>query len=261
MYRPSPRPSHILVTGASSGIGAALARRYAGPGVRLALTGRNRDRLEAVAEACRTRGADTVVCACDVRNAEAMRGFIEEVDTQFPIAMVIANAGFGGKMVIAGPSGEAADVARAIFEINVIGVVNTVAPLLPRFVAREKGHVVIVSSLAALIPLPDAPAYSASKAAVRSYGEALRRLLEPCNVQVSIVCPGFIDTPMSESLGGPRPFLWSAERAADAIAAGLARGKSEICFPWQLSMLAKLSARLPPSILQHLRSSVRKASR
>jgi short-subunit dehydrogenase len=261
MYRPLSGPSHIFVTGASSGIGAALARRYAGPRVRLALTGRNRDRLEAVAEACRTRGADTVVRACDVRNAEAMRAFIEEVDAQFPIAMVIANAGFGGKMVMAGPSGEPADVARAIFDINVIGVVNTVAPLLPRLVARKKGHVVIMSSLAAFLPLPDAPAYSASKAAVRGYGEALRRLLAPNNVHVSVVCPGFVDTPMSESLDGPRPFLWSAERAADAIAAGLTRGKIEICFPWQLSILTKVSAHLPPSLLQRLRNSVRKRSR
>lgn len=261
MYSPVPGPSHILVTGASSGVGAALARHYAGPGVRLALTGRNPDRLDAVAKACRTRGAEPVICVCDVRDAEAMRVFIEEVDTQFPITMVIANAGFGGKTVIAGPSGELAEVARTIFEINVIGVVNTVAPLLPRFVAREEGHVVIMSSLAALLPLPDAPAYSASKAAVRSYGEALRRLLEPNNVHVSVVCPGFIDTPMSDSLDGPRPFLWSAERAADAIAAGLARRKREICFPWQLSMLTKMSAHLPPSLLQRLRKSVRKHSR
>jgi len=250
-------PSHVLVTGASSGIGAALARRYAGPGVRLTLVGRNRERLEAVALACRTRGAETAVGACDVRDAEAMLAFLADVDDHSPITILIANAGVGGEQVIAGPSGETAEIARTIFEINVVGVVNTIAPLLPRLVARGKGHIVIMSSLAAFLPLPEAPAYSASKAAVRLYGEALRRLLAPRHVRVSVVCPGFVDTPMSASLPGPRPLLWSAERAADAIVAGLARGKHEICFPWTLSMLAKISAYLPPVIVQRLRPAVR----
>ncbi|HLY07540.1 MAG TPA: SDR family NAD(P)-dependent oxidoreductase [Rhizomicrobium sp.] len=253
-------PLHVFVTGASSGIGAALARRYAGPDVRLTLTGRNRERLDTVAQACRTRGAETAVNTCDVRDAEAMRAFIEEIDGQWPIAMMIANAGVGGEQVIAGPSGEKAEIARAIFEINVIGVVNTIVPLLPRLVARGKGHVVIMSSLAAFVALPDAPAYSASKAAVRLYGEALRPLLAPRRVRVTVVCPGFVDTPMSASLPGPRPLLWSAERAADAIVAGLARGKNEICFPWALSMLAKTSAYLPATTMQRLRRAIRSRS-
>lgn len=253
-------PAHVFVTGASSGIGAALARRYAGPDVRLTLTGRNRDRLEAVASACRARGSETAVGICDVRDAEAMRAFIEEIDGRSPIAMLIANAGVGGEQVIAGPSGEKAEIARMIFEINVVGVVNTIVPLLPRLVAREKGHIVIMSSLAAFVALPDAPAYSASKAAVRVYGKALAHLLAPRNVRVSVVCPGFVDTPMSASLPGPRPLLWSAERAADAIAAGLARGKNEICFPWALSMLARTSAYLPQVIVQPLRRAVRSRS-
>jgi len=252
--------SHLFVTGASSGIGAALAQRYAAPNVRLTLAGRNRDRLEAVASACRLRGAEAAVRVCDVRDAQTMRAFIDEADGRLPVAMLIANAGVGGKQVIAGPSGEAAEIARTIFEINVVGVVNTIAPLLPRLVARGKGHIVIMSSLAAFVALPDAPAYSASKAAVRVYGEALRRLLAPRNVRVSVVCPGFVDTPMSASLPGPRPLLWSAERAADAIFAGLARGKNEICFPWQLSVLAKTSAYLPPALVQRLRHRIRSSS-
>lgn len=260
MYDTLATPSHILVTGASSGIGAALARRYAGPDIRLTLVGRDRGRLDAVAHACKTRGAETAIGVCDVRDAERMRAFIEGADGELPIAMVIANAGIGGEQVIAGPSGETAEIARAIFEINVVGVVNTITPILPRLVARGKGHIVIMSSLAAFIPLPDAPAYSASKAAVRIYGEALRHLLAPRNVRVSVVCPGFVNTPMSASLAGPRPLLWSAERAADAIIAGLARGKKEICFPWQLEMLARMSAHLPPGIVQRLRRGIRNRS-
>lgn len=250
--------SHILVTGASSGIGAALARRYAAPGVHLSLTGRNRERLDVVAGECEVRGAETTAGVCDVRDATALRGFIEDVDGRQRITMVIANAGVGGKLVIAGQSGETADVAREIFETNVMGVVNTIVPLLPRFVARREGHVVIMSSLAALVALPEAPAYSASKAAVRVYGQALDRLLAPRNVRVTVVCPGFVETPMSAGLPGPRPVLWSAERAADAITAALARGKREICFPWQLTALAKLSAHLPPAVVQGLRRHIRK---
>ena len=257
MPGPLRPPSHILITGASSGIGAALSRRYASSGVRLSLIGRRRERLDAVAQECKTRGAQCIACVCDVRNAEQMRCLIEEIDGQNPVAMVIANAGIGGGFVLAGVSGEAIHVAREIFETNVMGVLNTVMPLVPRFVARGAGHIVIMSSLAALVALPEAPVYSASKAAVRAYGQALGRLLESQNVSVTVVCPGFVETPMSASLRRPRPFLWSAERAADAIVARLARGKREICFPWPLSMLARMSAHLPPALVQHLRQRIK----
>jgi short-subunit dehydrogenase len=251
-------PPHILITGASSGIGAALARRYAAPGVHLSLTARNRTRLEAVARECEARSAETSLCTCDVRDAEAMRAFIEGVDGRQSIAMVIANAGVGGELVLAGSSGEEPKVAREIFETNVVGVVNSTAPLLARFAARGEGHVVIMSSLAALVALPEAPAYSASKAAVRVYGHALGPLLAPRHVRVTVVCPGFVETPMSASLPGPRPFLWSAESAAGRIVAGLARGEREICFPWQLTVLAKLGGRLPPALVQALRRRIRR---
>ena len=252
VYNTVTAPSHVLVTGASSGIGAALARRYAEPGVCLTLTGRNRNRLEDVALACRSRGAEAITAPCDVRDAAAMHTLVEAADERSPISTAIANAGLGGIQVIAGAAGESAETARDIFAINVMGVVNTIAPLLPRLVARGQGHVVIMSSLAAFVPLADAPAYSASKAAVRMYGAALRTLLAPQNVRVSVVCPGFVDTPMSGSLPGVRPFLWSAERAADFIVGRLARSQDEICFPWQLSMLARLSAHLPSGFVQRL---------
>jgi short-subunit dehydrogenase len=250
-------PSHILITGASSGIGAALAKRYAAPGVRLSLTARHRERLVNILQACQARGAETTGGVCDVRNADALRAFVEEVDDQQPITMVIANAGVGGEFVIAGTSGERADVAREIFETNVMGVANSIIPLLPRFLARGEGHVVIMSSLAAFVGLPDAPVYSASKAAVRVYGQALHRLLSPRSIRVTVVCPGFVDTPMSASLPGPRPFLWSAERAANRIVKGLARGEHEISFPWLLTTLAKLSGHLPPALVRRLRQRIR----
>jgi short-subunit dehydrogenase len=246
--RPDP-PRHVLITGASSGIGAALARSYARAGVRLSLTARNSKRLEQIATQCRSLGAETGSEAIDVCDAHALPIWIEACDTHQPVDMVIANAGMGGERVMATPSGEALSVAHDIVATNIMGVANTIIPLLPRFVARGKGHVVIMSSLAAYIGLPQAPLYSASKAAIRIYGQGLHRLLVPKGIHVTIICPGFVDTPMSASVPGERPFLWTTERAARRIMAGLARGEREIAFPWTLATLTRLANLLPPSWL------------
>ncbi|HEY2445628.1 MAG TPA: SDR family NAD(P)-dependent oxidoreductase, partial [Rhizomicrobium sp.] len=120
------------------------------------------------------------------------------------------------------------------------------------FLARRKGHVVIMSSLAAHLGLPDAPLYSASKAAIRIYGHGLRRLIADKGVLVTVVCPGFVTTPMSAGVPGPQPFRWSAERAATRIAEGLARGEREISFPWQLALLSRLAAALPAPVIDPL---------
>ncbi|HEY6578620.1 MAG TPA: SDR family NAD(P)-dependent oxidoreductase [Rhizomicrobium sp.] len=245
-------PSHVLITGASSGIGAALARRYARPGMGLSLTARNAERLEQVAAECRAAGADVFGQTLDVCDAAALSAWVEDCDTRRPIDLVIANAGVGGERVIATAVGEPLSVAHEIVATNILGVANTVIPLLPRFVARRKGHIAIMSSLAAYIGLPQAPLYSASKAAIRIYGDALRSLLAPNGVTVTVICPGFVDTPMSASVPGGRPFLWSAERAAVRIGAGLARGQREISFPWPLAALARLASILPPPLLDSL---------
>ena len=141
--------------------------------------------------------------------------------------------------------GESGSIARQIFMTNVLGVVNTVTPLLPRFVARGHGQIAILSSLAGLVALPACPAYSASKAAIRSYGAALRALLAPTGVKVSVVCPGFVDTPMSAGLPFRPPFLWPADRAALHIARALARGRREIVFPWPLAVGVRVLSLLP----------------
>jgi short-subunit dehydrogenase len=252
-------PAHILITGASSGIGAALARRYARRGVLLSLTARNDVRIAQVAQECRQSGAESEWRTADVTDAENLRAWIEDCDARRPVDMVIANAGVGGVKVIATATGESSAIASEIVGTNILGVTNTVIPLLPRFVARGKGHVVIMSSLAAHLGLPDAPLYSASKAAVRIYAEGLRRLLASTGVRVTVVCPGFVATPMSASIAGRPPLIWSAERAADRIVAGLARGKREISFPWPLAVLAKLASALPSplsdSFLQRTRRS------
>jgi short-subunit dehydrogenase len=250
---------HVLITGASSGIGAALARRFAQAGTSLSLTGRDPARLQHVAELCRGAGAETEWHAADITDVGAVAAWIAACDARLPVDIVIANAGIGGADVIAPDTGEPLEQAYKIVATNILGVANTVIPLLPRFTARGRGHVVIMSSLAAYIGLPQAPLYSASKAAVRVYGQGLRRLLAPRGVRVTVVCPGFVETPMSASVPGIRPLMWSVDRAADRIACGIVRGEGEISFPWPLAVLARIADALPPSLVDPFLARARRS--
>ncbi len=250
--RPRVAPRHVLITGASSGIGAALAQHYAGPGVALSLFARNAARLEAVAEACRKAGGEAATGVGDVGDPALMADWTEACEARRPVDLVIANAGMGGEHALAGAAGESLAAANDMMRTNVAGVANTIIPLLPRLVARRSGQIAIVSSLAAYVALPDTPIYCASKAAVRVYGHGLRRLLAPQGVDVTVVCPGFVATPMSASLGARLPFVWTAERAARHIANGLAHGRREISFPWQLATLARLAGLLPSRLVDPL---------
>jgi short-subunit dehydrogenase len=242
-------PRHVAITGASSGLGAALARLYARSGATLSLTGRNEERLAQVTEQCRALGAAVEAAVVNVTDASGMRDWLCARDAAEAFDLIIANAGIGGSDAVAPETGETGERARSIVETNLIGVVNTVTPLLPLLVARRRGQIAIMSSLAGFIALPDAPAYSASKAAARLYGHGLRRRVAPHGVWVSVICPGFVDTPMSASLSLPTPLMWSAERAAQHIATGLARRKREIVFPWTLKAVVRLADILPSSVL------------
>jgi short-subunit dehydrogenase len=240
---------HVVITGASSGLGAALARVYAKPGVLLTLSGRDKTRLLSVAADCMSVGAEVDIVVCDVTDAEGMAAWLTSADQVRSIDIVFANAGIGGKTAIAPSEGEANAVARLIFATNTLGVINTATPIIPRFVGRQTGHFVVVSSLAGLLGLPHSPAYSGSKAAVRIYAEGLRRLMRPHGVQVTVVNPGFIDTPMSRSLPLPGPGIWSADRAARAVKAAVEKGKSEVTFPWPLRLAVAATRALPSRLV------------
>lgn len=242
-------PRSILITGASSGIGAALACHYAARNVDLALTGRDGDRLAAIAASCRTEGARVQAQALDVREAGALAKWIASIDQATPLDLVIANAG-----ISAGTSGagEGGDQAARIFAVNVNGVFNTVFPVIAPMVARGRGQIAIISSLASFRGFPGAPAYCASKAAVRFWGEALRGELLSKGVDVSVVCPGYIVTPMTAVNKFPMPMLMPVERAAAIIARGLARGRARIAFPWPMYALVRLLAALPPALIDRV---------
>jgi len=140
---------------------------------------------------------------------------------------------------------EAADEAFAVFETNVMGLANTLHPLLGRMIARGRGQIAIMSSIAGLAPVPYMPAYSASKSAALNYGLALRTALSARGISVSVICPGFVDTPMTAQVRGAKPFLWPAEDAARRICRGLDKNEAVIAFPWLLAVAARVNGMLP----------------
>lgn len=252
---------HAVITGASSGLGAALARQYARSSGVLSLLGRDSVRLNTVTQQCIAAGAQVFPQTGNVTDAPFIASWIEGCDARTPVDLVIANAGVGGRFAMPETPGETVEVANEIFAANLIGVANTILPILPHLVQRGRGHVVLLSSLAAFIGLADAPAYSASKAAVRVYGHALRRLLSRHGVRVSVVCPGFVRTPMSDSIPGKLPLLWECDRAAAYISKRIALGHREIAFPWPLATLARLAAMLPSSMVDAALDRVRRSRR
>ncbi|MBL8710211.1 MAG: SDR family NAD(P)-dependent oxidoreductase [Rhodospirillaceae bacterium] len=247
----------ILITGASSGLGAALALAYAAPGVFLHLGARRGDLLEEVAAACRARGAEVGIATIDVSDASSMDAWIAGADQGHPLDLIVANAGISG-----GTSGGREDAAqtRAIFRVNLDGVLNTVLPVLPRMAQRGAGQVGIMASLAGHRGFPGAPAYCGSKAAVKVWGEGLRGEMASAGVGVSVIMPGFVTTPMTAVNEFPMPFLMSPERAAAIIRRGLAGNRARIAFPLPMAVAAWAIGALSPALTDRLLRAAPKKS-
>lgn len=229
----------VLITGASSGLGAALSREVAANDVYLVLVGRDAARLETTANACRARGADVEICLLDITNADTTSKAFADADVRHAFDLVIANAGVAfGK--------ETPEMARLTVDTNVSGVLNTLHPIQARMTERGRGQIGLVSSLAAFRVLGGPPAYAASKAWIRIYGEALRGRLARKGIGVTVICPGFIDTPMVDdraraTLGGQ---LVKAEDAARKILEALEKNAPRVTFPrragWRIWWLSTL---------------------
>jgi short-subunit dehydrogenase len=241
-------PRSILITGASSGIGAALARAYAMPATRLALCGRDAARLAAVATCCRERGAAVTQACLDVAEAATVATWIDAVERDAPLDLVIANAGVQGGLWRDG-AGETLGELHRVMDVNFGGVSNTIHAALPAMRRRRKGQVALIASLAALRGIPFSPGYCASKAAIRIYGEALRGWLAPEGIGVSIVLPGFVETRLSRTVSGPKPLIMRPARAAEIIRRGLAKGRRQIAFPYPLYLGMQLLRALPPGLV------------
>jgi short-subunit dehydrogenase len=237
-------PSTILITGASRGLGRALALEYAAGGRVLGLAGRRADLLGDVARECEERGARVFAAAFDVAEPAATRAWMERVHRERPIDLLIVNAGcFHGN----GACGalEPLDSALRQVRTNLVGAITTVDAAVPLMRARRRGQIAIIVSLAALQPLADAPAYSASKAGLAGYGEALRELLGPEGIRVTLVYPGHIHTQQTAHHVGRLPMIITPERAAGRIRRGLARGRGSIVFPLPLAWLIHAGRLMP----------------
>lgn len=237
----------ILVTGASSGLGAGLARHFAAPGVRLALTGRDAARLEATAAAARDKGAEVVTGLFDVAEPEPIGAWLAEQDAVAPFDVAISAAGVSAGSNAAGaPEGQA--LATLQVRTNLLGTMHVIEPLIAPMMARRRGQMVVVASTAALHGLPYSPGYSASKAGVRAYGEALRALLAPAGISMTVVVPGFFDTPMTDRWKGPTPFMVSLDEMVRVIARGIERKSARVVHPRLLALGVQAADLLPAAI-------------
>jgi short-subunit dehydrogenase len=253
----SLRSSCILISGASRGLGAALAEELAREGITLILLGRDLAALNETARLCEARGATCHVHVCDLADREALRDLAADLmEAGLSPDLVISNAGVlegraDGHVV------EGGELARGLLEINLLGAIDLVWLFLPAMLKRRKGQVLFVSSLAAFTPLADAAAYSASKAALVSYGLALRAALKGSGVTIQVVCPGYIASPMGQRHMGRRPSEISAGDAARIICKQLRSNRGLFGFPSHLFHFSRMSLLVPERLRLWAVSSLR----
>ncbi len=243
----------VVITGATAGIGRELARQYAAAGVTLGLTGRRQERLDEVAAACRASGATVHTYAVDVVDRPAMADMARDFLAQAGgVDLVIANAGVGNPDAHSLRAGDAGPMA-ALFETNVVGVVNTLVPFVPTMKAQRRGHLVAIASVAGFRALPGSVAYSASKTAVRVLMEGLGMDLERHGITCTTVNPGFVESELTAKNDFPMPFILSTAEACRRIRRALTRRKRVYTFPWPMAIAARLLQVAPEFLVSRLR--------
>jgi short-subunit dehydrogenase len=243
----------VLVTGASSGIGRALAVELGRRGARVGLTARRAEELSRVADEIVRAGGQALALPADVRNPSEMSGVVERVLKSWGrVDVLIANAGMSS--TTSGENLDAGDAGQVI-TVNVIGVVNSVAAVLPSMLRQKGGQLVAISSLAAYRGLPKSGAYSASKAAVSTFFESLRVDLRGSGVDVTVIHPGFIRTPMTAGRKRKLPFLLEVEDAACRIIRAVERRARTYAFPWQLASVVRVIRHLPGGLYDRIASN------
>ena len=240
-------PKSILITGASSGIGEALAKEYAAQGITLHLSGRNFERLQEVKSSCEANGAAVYEKVIDVTNENEMKIWIDALG---PIDLVIANAGIGKSLKYHYELGRH---TKEIFDVNVNGVFNTIHPAIEKMKKESNGQIALISSMAGYRGMPSAPVYSASKVAIKAYGEALSGFYHNRGIEINVICPGFVRSRITDKNTFPMPFFMEAGRAAKIIRKGLEKNKGLIAFPWQIRFALGGAIRfLPEFILERI---------
>jgi len=232
----------VLITGASSGIGRALGRELARRGAAVGLLARRAKLLEALAAEIVAAGGRAMALPADVTNPDALRIAASKLRQNFgPIDTLVANAGVTSSTVV--PDLCEKTIAE-LFDVNVMGVVNSAAAVLPHMVRQGRGHLVVNSSLAAYRGLPKSAAYGASKAAISNFFEALRIDLNGSGVDVTIIHPGFIKTSLIANIHRT-PYVMEVDYAVQKIIRAIERRKKGYAFPWQLATIARACKLLP----------------
>ena len=221
-----------------------MARAYAAPGMHLFLGDLNPDRIEVLTAACRALGATVDSRMVDVTDRRGMASWIEGADARQPLDLAISLAGISHGSA---RREETVDQVRAVFAVNLDGMLNTIEPALALMRKRRRGQIALMSSQAGCRGFPEAPSYCATKAAIRVYAEGLRARLLRENIGVTVIIPGFVKSTMTDANPYPMPFLISAERAAQIIKRGLARNKPRLNFPQPIPTATYLLSLLPPS--------------
>lgn len=255
--RDRERPGwRVWISGASSGIGAELARQLAARGCRVAVFARRRERLLELREEIEREGCGNAVLVQpgDVTDREAVKAAIDAArDELGDLDVVILNAGIGDLLF---PDRFDAEVVERILRVNFLGAVYGIEAALPRMLERGSGTIVGVSSIAAVRGLPTAAPYCASKAALTTFLESLRIDLRPHGIRVITVSPGFIKTPLTDRNRFPMPFLQPVDRAAARIIRGIERGEREIHFPKRFTVPLKLLRCVPGRLYDRLMARV-----
>ncbi len=235
----------IIITGASSGIGKALAIKYASTNVKLFLCSRNFEKLMIVHDLCQNLGAIVESISLDLTDTDKTSKWVNNCFAKNNIDLIIANAGIS---LNTSKIKEFETSTRKLFDVNVNGTLNTILPAISHFIKQKNGQIAIMSSLAGYRGMPSCPAYSASKGAMKLFAEGLRGELATYNIRVSTICPGFVKTPLTDQNNFKMPFIMEAEKAAEIIAYGLSKNKSRISFPTPLVFVTWLLSCIPPVI-------------
>jgi short-subunit dehydrogenase len=240
-------PSCVVISGASRGLGAALAERCAWPGVTLRLLARSAAGLATTEARCIARGATVETAALDIRDRDAVAARLLAWEAARPVDCIIANAGIARGTRPDGAA-EGLDGATDQIAVNLLGAMHLIEPLLPAMRARRTGRIALIASVAAYRGLPDAPGYAASKAGMRVYGEGLRAALGPAGLRVTVVLPGFFHSEMSARWTGPRPLAVSLDAAADRTHRAILRGAGRAAFPLPLAAVLRVVDAMPAGL-------------
>ena len=234
---------NVMITGASSGIGRGLAVELSRRGAKVGLVARRADTLTEVVNEIEAANGKALAVPADVTNAESVRAAADRLRSEFgPIDLLIANAGVGATVDAAELQGS---TVAGVINVNVLGAANSVSAVVPEMVERGSGHLVVISSLAAYRGLPKSAAYCASKAAVSAFFESLRLDLQPRGIDVTIIHPGFIKTPLTAGRHAQMPFLMELDDAVAKIISAIEKRKKSYAFPWQLASIVRAGMIMP----------------